>query len=265
MSASRDAHERAADPAFRLDGRICLVTGGTRGIGFAIAQEFARAGARLVLTGRDRNAAEAAAASIRAAGGAAAGTAYDAGSPDATQRLADEVGQMEGALDILVNNAAILKPHYIGKLTGTEFDELFQVNVKAPLFLCQALHGLLKQSGAGAVLNITAAGGHVPMAGIGAYSATKAAVLNFTRTLAKEWAADRIRVNALTPGSVATDMILPKDAERRERFIAEMASSNLLKRLADPVEIARAARFLVSDAASFITGQVLIVDGGLLA
>lgn len=103
------------------------------------------------------------------------------------------------------------------------------------------------------------------MAGIGAYSASKAAVLNLTRTLAKEWAKDGIRVNALTPGSVATDMILPKDRERRERFIEEMSSLNLMKRLADPIEIARAARFLASEAASFITGQVLIADGGLLA
>ncbi|HLG89038.1 MAG TPA: SDR family oxidoreductase [Alphaproteobacteria bacterium] len=265
MNSLRDGKNGPADSAFRLDGRVCLVTGGTRGIGLAIAREFAGAGARIVLTGRDRDATEAVAAAIRAEGGTAVGLAYDARIPEAVQRLRDELGHAQGALDILVNNAAILKPHYIGKLTSEEFDELFQINVRAPLFLCKSLHDLLKASAAGAVINITAAGGHVPMAGIGAYSATKAAMLNLTRTLAKEWASDGIRVNALTPGSVATDMILPKDPERRERFVAEMSGSNLMKRLADPVEIARAARFLASDAASFITGQVLIVDGGLLA
>lgn len=253
------------DQEFRLEGRVCLVTGGTRGIGLAIAQEFAGAGARVVLTGRDRAVAESVAYAIRADGGSAAGLAYDAGKEGAAESLGERLYRAEGSLDILVNNAAILKPHYLGKLTGEEFDELVQTNVKAPLFLCKSLHHLLKASTRGAVVNITAAGGHVPMAGIGAYSATKASLLNLTRTLAKEWASDNIRVNALTPGSVATDMILPKDPERRRTFIEDIASSNLMKRLADPVEIARAARFLASDAASFITGQVLIVDGGLLA
>jgi NAD(P)-dependent dehydrogenase (short-subunit alcohol dehydrogenase family) len=265
MNSPRDGKRIPLDNAFRLDGRVCLVTGGTRGIGLAVAREFAGAGARIVLTGRDREAADAVASAIRAEGGAAVGVAYDAGDPEAIGRLCEELDPAQGGLDILVNNAAILKPHYIGKLTGEEFDELFQINVRAPLFLCKSLHELLKASAAGAVINITAAGGHVPMAGIGAYSATKAAMLNLTRTLAKEWARDGIRVNALTPGSVATDMILPKDPERRERFVAEMSGSNLMNRLADPIEIARAARFLASDAASFVTGQVLIVDGGLLA
>jgi NAD(P)-dependent dehydrogenase (short-subunit alcohol dehydrogenase family) len=251
--------------AFRLDGRVSLITGGTRGIGSAMAREFALAGARVVLTGRDAEAAAAVAAAIRSEGGSAIGLAYDARNPGSIERLQEEIERVEGTLDILVNNAAILKPHYIAKLSEKELDELFQVNVKGPLFLCQSLHRLLKRSVAGSVINIAAAGGHVPMAGIGAYSATKAAMLNLTRTLAKEWAPDGIRVNALTPGSVATDMILPKDPERRDSFTKEMAASNLMKRLADPIEIARAARFLASDAASFITGQVLIVDGGLLA
>ena len=265
MSLSREVRSQLTDQVFRLDGRVCLITGATRGIGLAIAREFASAGARVVLTGRDGKIADAAASDIRNEGASAIGLAYDASRPRAVEELLEKLRGAEGALDVLVNNAAILKPHYAGKLTGQEFDELFQVNVKAPLFLCQALHPLLKESAAGSVVNITAAGGHVPMAGIGAYSATKAAMLNLTRTLAKEWARDGIRVNALTPGSVATDMILPKDPERRERFIEEMSGSNLMKRLADPIEIARAARFLASDAASFITGQVLIADGGLLA
>jgi NAD(P)-dependent dehydrogenase (short-subunit alcohol dehydrogenase family) len=251
--------------AFRLDGQVSLITGGTRGIGLAMALEFARAGARVVLTGRDAETAAAAATFIQSEGGSAIGLAYDAMNPGSTGRLQEEINRAEGALDILVNNAAILKPHYIDKISEEEFDELFQVNVKGPLLLCQSLHHLLKQSAGGSVINIAAAGGHVPMAGIGAYSATKAAMLNLTRTLAKEWAPDGIRVNALTPGSVATDMILPKDPERRDSFTKDMAASNLMKRLANPIEIARAARFLASDAASFITGQVLIVDGGLLA
>jgi NAD(P)-dependent dehydrogenase (short-subunit alcohol dehydrogenase family) len=251
--------------AFRLDGQVSLITGGTRGIGLAMASEFARAGARVVLTGRDPEAAAAAAAFIQSEGGSVIGLAYDARNPGSIERLYEEIERTEGALDILVNNAAILKPHYISKVSEEELDELIQVNVKGPFLLSQSFYHLLKQSTASNVINIAAAGGHVPMAGIGAYSATKAAMLNLTRTLAKEWAPDGIRVNALTPGSVATDMILPKDPERRDSFTKEMAASNLMKRLANPIEIARAARFLASEAASFVTGQVLIVDGGLLA
>ena len=103
------------------------------------------------------------------------------------------------------------------------------------------------------------------MRGLGAYCASKAAMINFTSTLAQEWAKDGIRVNALTPGSVATDMILPRDKEERAAFIQDMADQNLMKRIAEPIEIARAARFLVSPAASYMTGHTMVVDGGILA
>jgi NAD(P)-dependent dehydrogenase (short-subunit alcohol dehydrogenase family) len=215
----------------------------------------------VILTGRDEAQARVVAERI---GPAATGVAYDAGETGAGLVLAEWVKQEVGRLDVLINNAAILKPHRVDRLSEAEFDQIFQVNTKANIFLCQALKPLLADGG-GAIVNITAAGGHVPMAGIGAYCASKAAILNFTRTLAKEWAADGIRVNALTPGSVATDMILPKDEARRAQFVAEMADANLLKRLAEPIEIARIARFLASPAAAFITGQTLIADGGLLA
>ena len=217
------------------------------------------------MTGRDDARAAASAAELVAAGGDAIGMAYDAREPGAALRLAERIQREVGRLDILVNNAAVLRPHLIAKLREEEFDELFQVNVKSALFLTKALQSLLQTSGRGVVLNITAAGAQAPMAGIGAYCASKAALVNLTRTLAKEWTPLGIRVNALTPGSTATDMILPVDAERRERFVAEMAAQNPMNRIGEPVEIARAARFLVSDAASYVTGHVLVVDGGFLA
>lgn len=251
-----------ADAPFRLDGRIALVTDGTRGIGAAIAEEFADAGARVLLTGRRQADADAVAARI---GRGAVGLAYDSSVEGDAERLAQEVTEKAGALDVLVNNAAILKPHFLSRVSRGELDELLGVNVKSPFFLSNGVHPLLKASGKGAIVTITAAGGHRPMPGIGAYCGSKAALINLTIAMAKEWAKDGIRVNALTPGSVATDAILPRDPARREAFIAEMAAQNLFNRLADPREIARAARFLASDAASYMTGSVMTVDAGFLA
>lgn len=254
-----------ADAPFALTGMTALVTGGTRGIGAAIAEELARAGAEVILTGRRHADALAVAEGIAAAGGRAHAVAYEASQPDAGRRLVDAIAGTAPRLDVLVNNAAILRPHSVGKLSEAEFDEVFGVNTRAALFLCQAAHPLLVRSEAAAIVNVTAACAHRPMRGLGAYCASKAAMLNFTATLAQEWAKDGIRVNALTPGSVATDMILPREPEERARFEADMAEQNLMKRLADPVEIARAVRFLASPAASYMTGQTLVVDGGLMA
>lgn len=257
----------ATDPnqAFSLDGRVALITGSTRGIGEAIASEFAAAGAEVIITGRSPSDARSVANRITENGGSAHALAYEAGEEGAPGRLVDALSSLTAKLDILVNNAAILRPHSVGKLTESEFDEVFGINTRAALFLCQAAHPLLVRSESPAIVNVTAACAHRPMRGLGAYCASKAAMINFTSTLAQEWAKDGIRVNALTPGSVATDMILPKDPDERAAFEADMAQQNLMGRLAEPREIARAVRFLSSEAASFMTGQTMVVDGGFLA
>ena len=271
MAPDPQPRSPAFDPAFALEGKTALVTGGTRGIGEAIAHELAGAGARVFLTGRNAGEAQAVAEAIEEKGGRASGLAYDAAAANGPADLARRLGRSDGPrggleqLDVLVNNAAILRPHSVQKLTEAEFDEIFTVNTKAAFFLSQQLLPLLGKGRGPSVINITAACAHRPMAGIGAYCASKAAAINLTGTLAQEWASRGIRVNALTPGSVATDMILPRDAAKRDAFVKEMAEQNLMKRLGDPREIARAVRFLASDAASYITGQTLVVDGGLLA
>lgn len=254
-----------ADAPFSLEGLVALVTGSTRGIGAAIAEEFAAAGAEVFVTGRNPADARAVVDRIESSGGHAHALAYEASEANAPTALVARVAEQTSKLDVLVNNAAILRPHSVGKLTEAEFDEIFGVNTRAALFLCQAAHPLLVRSETPSIVNVTAACAHRPMRGLGAYCASKAAMINFTSTLAQEWAKDGIRVNALTPGSVATDMILPRDKEERAAFIQDMADQNLMKRIAEPIEIARAARFLVSPAASYMTGHTMVVDGGILA
>ena len=250
---------------FRLDGRVALVTGGSRGIGRAIARGYAAAGARVVVASRTEAACEEVVAAIAAAGGEARAVAADVGEAADRARLVAATVEAFGALDVLVNNAGILKPHVIEKLSEAEIDAIQRVNVKGAVFLAREALPHLEQSGRGVVVNVTAASGHAPMEGIGAYGASKAALLNWTRSMAREWSPRGIRVHALTPGSVATDMILPRDPERRERFVADLAQQNLLGRIADPDEFIGPALFLASDASSFMTGQALVVDGGLLA
>ena len=254
-----------AAASFLLDGQVALVTGASRGIGAAIAHDFAQAGAHVAITATTLEGAQRVANTINDAGGRASAYAYNAAEPGAAEQLVAALARDTNQLDILVNNAAILRPHVVAKLTPEEFDEIFAVNTRAAVFLCKASLDLLKASDSAAIVNITAAGAHQPMEGIGAYCASKAAMINFTHTMAREWARYGIRVNALTPGSVATDMILPSDPDKRKAFAEDMASQNLMKRLAEPAEIARAVRFLASPAASYVTGQTLIADGGLMA
>ncbi len=250
--------------AFRLDGRVAIVTGSSRGIGRALAQGFAEVGASVVVTGRTLEATEQTVASIEAAGGRALGVDYQAGDEDSIRELVGLAADRFGGIDILVNNAAILKPHGIDKLTGEEMDELHRVNVKGPVLLTKEASTHLAAKQRGAVVMLGAVAAHRPMEGLGGYATSKAALLHWTRVMAREWAG-RIRVNALTPGPVATDMILPRDPEKREAFVEQLAAQTLVGRVSAPEELVPAALFLASDASSFMTGQTLVVDGGMLA
>jgi NAD(P)-dependent dehydrogenase (short-subunit alcohol dehydrogenase family) len=250
---------------FDLHGRVAIVTGSSRGIGRAIAEGFARSGARVVITSRGIGAAQQVAAHIERAGGEALAQRLEAGDLAQIDTLVGNTIERFGRLDILVNNAAILRPHDIAKLTEDEFDELYRVNVKSAVFLAKRALPHLDAGGNGVVINLTAVGAHAPMAGIGAYCSTKAAMINWTRVMAREWGARGIRVNALTPGPVATEMILPRDPAKRAAFVRAMSGQTLLGRVAQPSEMVGPALFLASDASAFMTGQVLVVDGGMLA
>lgn len=249
---------------FGLDGKVAVVTGASRGIGRALALGLARAGATVVAAARDLAACEAVVAEIEAAGGTALARRLDVADLSSHEAFVGDVVASCGGLDVLVNNAGVLKPHHTVKVTPAELDALLDVNLRGPLFLSVAALDALAAGGGGAIVNVGALGAYQPMEGIGAYCAVKAAMANWSTTMAREWAARGVRVNVLVPGSVATDMILPVDPERRARFVDELAQQNVFGRLGEPDDLVGAAIFLASDASRYMTGRALFVDGGLL-
>ena len=250
---------------FSLEGRVALVTGGSRGIGRALAWGLAEAGASVVVASRSLESCREVAGEIERAGGRALALAADVGAAADRQRLIEGALARFSRLDVLVNNAGLLRPHNTERLAEPELDELIRVNLKGPVFLSQLALPALAADGGGSIINVSALGAVQPMPGIGAYCAVKAAMLNWTSTMAKEWTARGVRVNALVPGPVATEMILPREPAARAAFSADMAARTLVGRLAEPADLVGAAVFLASDASAFMTGRALFMDGGMLA
>jgi NAD(P)-dependent dehydrogenase (short-subunit alcohol dehydrogenase family) len=240
-----------------FDGKVALVTGSSRGIGLAIASELAASGARVMLSSRKAADLETAAAGID---GEVAWTVANAGEPDQAEACVAATIERFGGVDILVNNAAT-NP-YMGPTIDIDLprlDKTVSVNWRAPLYWSQlAWNASMKERG-GVILNVASIGGLSVEPTIGAYNATKAALLHLTRTLAAELAPG-VRVNAIAPGLVKTDMA----RALWEPNEAAMARAMPLARLGEPEDIGRAAAFLCSDAASWITGATLVVDGGAL-
>lgn len=246
---------------FDLSGRTAIITGATRGIGFALAQGHLAAGANVVITGRsDDRCRHAREALESAAPGRVAAVAAHMGELDDVKRLVAETVSRFGAIDIVVNNAAtaLLQPY--GGITPDAWQKSVSVNVTGPLFLVQEALPQLRASAHAAVLNLvsTAAfqfAGTMPM-----YAAGKSALVSLTRTMAAAFAPHGIRVNALAPGPVDTDMVRKNPPE----FIAAMANGTLLGRLGQVDEMVGPALLLTSDAGSYITGQILLADGGMV-
>lgn len=242
-----------------LTGRTAIVTGASRGIGLAIAQRLAGAGANVVVTSRKQNSAEAAAAEV---GSGAVGVAAHAVEEDQARGCVELAVEKFGGLDILVNNAGT-NPAF-GPLIDQDhgrFAKLFDVNLWAPLLWTSLAAKASMGTHGGTVVNTASIGGMTSGANMGLYNATKAALIHVTKQLALELS-PRIRVNAICPGVVRTRLAeaLWKEHEH-ERAVADATA---LDRIGEPVDIAAAVEFLVSDAASWITGETLAVDGGQL-
>jgi NAD(P)-dependent dehydrogenase (short-subunit alcohol dehydrogenase family) len=245
----------------RLDGKVALVTGASKGIGLAIARGFADAGASVMLSSRKADRLEAAAATLKPDGGDVAWFAANAGDEAAPEAATAATIERFGAVDILVNNAGT-NP-YMGPTLGisvSQMDKTHAVNQRAIVLWTAAVwHAWMREHG-GSVINIASVGGmHVDQGAIGYYNVTKAAVLHLSKQLANE-VAPNVRVNAISPGLVKTDFA----RALWEPNEAASASMIPMKRIGEPDDIGGAAVFLASDAASWITGQNLVVDGGAL-
>ncbi|OBB59085.1 oxidoreductase [Mycobacterium sp. 852013-51886_SCH5428379] len=246
------------DRLFDMSGRTVVVTGGTRGIGLALAEGYVLAGARVVVASRKADACERAAEHLRALGGSAIGVPTHLGDIDSLAALVAAAVDEFGGIDVLVNNAANALAQPLGEMTPDAWAKSYDVNLRGPVFLVQHALPHLKASANAAVLNTVSVGAFNFAPNVSMYAAGKAALLSFTRSMAAAYAPYGIRVNALAPGPVDTDMMRNNPQEA----IDAMAGATLQKRLASPDEMVGAALLLTSDAGSYLTGQAIIVDGG---
>ena len=248
-------------PSFDLSGRVAVVTGASRGIGRAIAHAYAAAGARVALSSRKQEALERVAREIADAGGEPLPVACHTGRPEEVAELVEAVEETWGGVDVLVNNAAT-NPHYGPLLTADEahWDKTFEVNVKGYFHLARACVPSMRERGGGVIVNLASVAGQLPYRGLGVYSVTKAAVIMMTRVLARELAADAIRVNAIAPGLIDTRFseALTTDPDVLDRVVSTIPQG----RVGRVEELTGIALYLASDAASYTTGAVFFVDGG---
>jgi NAD(P)-dependent dehydrogenase (short-subunit alcohol dehydrogenase family) len=247
------------DSLFDLSGRVAIVTGGSRGLGFAIADAFGTVGARVVVASRKADACDDAAATIRAAGRDAIGVPVHMADVESVRALVDAAVDTFGAVDIVVNNAANPLALPVGEWTTEAWEKSLGVNLRGPAFLVQEALPYLKRSAHAAVINVLSAAVYLRSEYRGLYAIGKTGLAAMTRVMAGELAPHGIRVNALAPGSFDTHMMQQTTPDARDR----MRDASPQKRIADVGEIVGPALLLASDAGSFMTGHVVSVDGGL--
>ncbi len=239
----------------RLDGKVALVTGGSRGIGAAISRELARAGARVAVNYRSGS--EAAEALAGELGGIA--VAADVADGGQVGALVDTVERDLGEIDFLVNNAGITRDTLIARMTDEDWAQVLDTNLRGAFLTCRALSRKMLRRRSGAIVNISSVVGVHGNPGQANYAAAKAGIIGMTKALARELGSRGVRANAIAPGYIATELTDVLSEEAKKTILA----ATPLGRLGEPEDVAGAVRFLCSDEAAFVTGEVLLVDGGL--
>jgi NAD(P)-dependent dehydrogenase (short-subunit alcohol dehydrogenase family) len=249
---------------FDLTGKVAIVTGSTKGIGRAMVEGLAAAGASVVVSSRKQDLCDEVASEVRAATGAAVlPLACHVGDWDGIPAFVDRVRDEFGRIDVLVNNAGISPARLtVSEMTIEAWRKIFSVNLEGPLRMGQCVAEVMKRQNGGSIVNIATMAAYSGGPGVCAYGASKAALLNLTKSMAQEWAPWNIRVNALSPGPFLTDMV-EGAAKHAEGFLDLIAGGTYLKRIADPAEIVGPVLYLASDASSYVTGDDISVSGGM--
>jgi 3-oxoacyl-[acyl-carrier protein] reductase len=243
--------------AIDLTGKTAFVTGSTRGIGLAIARVLHGAGAKVAIVGRDQERARAVAAEL---GGGTAGVACDVAHADQVEAAVAAAEKALGPIDILVNNAGLTRDNILLRLSDADWDTVLDANLKGAFHTMRAtIKGMMKRR-SGRIINIGSIVGLTGNKGQANYAASKAGLIGLTKSIAKEYASRNILVNCIAPGFIETDMTDALPAEARATLLEEIA----LGRLGRPEDVAGTVLFLASDLAGYITGQVLVVDGGMV-
>lgn len=243
-----------------LKGKIALVTGGSRGIGRACSIALAQAGAEVIVNYQSNaQKAEETVEAIRKNGGTASALAFDVANSEATQTAIETLLKEKKRIDILVNNAGIAKDGLLARYSTEDWDQVLATNLKSAFVISQAVLRPMMKERSGSIIHMSSIVGLTGNPGQAAYCAAKAGLIGLTKSMAKELASRNIRVNAVAPGYIQTDMTDALTPEQREAFAKEIP----LQRAGTPEEIAAAVLYLASDASSYVTGQTIVVDGGL--
>jgi len=246
---------------FRLDGKVAIVTGASKGIGKFIALALAQQGVKVVVSSRKMDAVTAVADEFKSEGLEAIGIPCHMGDDAQVKSLAEQTIKAFGGIDIIVNNAAANPVFGPVQNAGDDaFDKIMDVNVKGPLNLAKYAYDSMKSRGGGSVVNISSIEGITPGQGLGLYSVSKAALIQLTKVLAREWGPDSIRANAICPGLIETKF--SEALTSNDKILKMVMMKQALPMLAQPEDIAGLALFLASDASKFVTGATIIADGG---